>query len=143
MKTELITVLKQSQKQDLLKLYHQAWWSKDRTEDHVDFILANSSLYVGIVDSQTNRLLGFLRVLTDYFKFAYIYDVIVDENHQNLGLGKQLIQSVMDHPSLQTIPYIELVCKKTKQSYYEQFGFTDNYGDSTSMRFVRPGVKSL
>ncbi len=49
MKTKIIHCLDDQHKNDLLSLYQGEWWSKDRTPEDVEIILANSSFYIGIV----------------------------------------------------------------------------------------------
>lgn len=130
-------LLDEKQKNDLLSLYQNNWWSYNRTKQDVDFILKNSSFYVGIVDVNDNRLIAFSRILTDYFQFSYIYDVIVHKDYRNLGLGKQLIQTIINHPALKDVKNIELVCRKDMMQFYKNLGFSEDYGKSISMRLQR------
>ena len=55
MKTKIIHFLDEQHKMDLLSLYHDAWWSSDRTNEDVEIILSKSSFYIGIV-TDTNHL---------------------------------------------------------------------------------------
>lgn len=138
MKTNIISSLGEQHKLELLLLYHNSWWSKDRTSSDVDIILANSSFYIGIVLEKTNKLIAFSRVLTDYFQFSYVYDVIVDEAYRGHGFGKILIEEIINNPKLRNIKNIELVCRKEMMPFYNQFGFTDDYKQSVSMRLQKP-----
>ncbi len=97
---------------------------------------------MGIIEIESNKLIAFSRVLTDYFKFSYVYDVIVDRQYRGHGLGKQLMEIIIHHPSMQNIQNIELVCRKDMIPFYAQFGFTDNYGGSVSMRLQRSLVQA-
>lgn len=47
--------------------------------------------------------IGYARVLTDYVRFAYLMDVFVVEEHRGQGLGKWLMQCVLEHPDLQRV----------------------------------------
>ena len=136
MKTKIIHFLDEQHKMDLLSLYHDAWWSSDRTNEDVEIILSKSSFYIGIV-TDTNQLIAFSRVLTDYFQFSYIYDVIVQKMYRGHGLGKKLIETIINHPDIKDIKNIELVCRKEMMPFYSQFGFTEEYGQSISMRLQR------
>jgi ribosomal protein S18 acetylase RimI-like enzyme len=77
----------------LHRLYRKQWWSNNRSLDETKRCVAGSQIRIGLVDSQ-NNLVGFTRVLTDYIFKAFLFDVIVDESHRGLGLGRQLIQAV-------------------------------------------------
>jgi len=136
MKTKTVHFLDEQHKMDLLSLYHDAWWSSDRTNEDVEIILSKSSFYIGIV-TDTNQLIAFSRVLTDYFQFSYIYDVIVQKMYRGHGLGKKLIETIINHPDIKDIKNIELVCRKEMMPFYSQFGFTEDYGKSISMRLQR------
>ena len=123
-----------AQKQDLLALYKNEWWSADRTLEDIEIILAKSSLIIGLLDLTSSRLIGFTRVLSDYFKYAYIYDVIIHREFRGLDLGKKLLDLVLQHPELKNLTSIELTCRKNMMSFYQKFGFTENYGESIAMR---------
>ena len=133
----VINSISEDQEKDLLALYKNEWWSCDRTENDVKVILKNSSLIFGLVDTNTNKLIGFTRVLTDFFKFVYIYDVIIDPKYRDMKLGKKLINTVLEHPAIHGINSVELICKKEMMSFYKQFGFTENYGESIAMRKLK------
>ena len=131
--TKIIDNLNNKQKKELHAFYQKEWWSNDRTLEDIEFILKHSSFYIGLVDDN-DKLLAFARILTDYFQFAYVYDVIVAEENRERGLGKKLMEAIIIHPALRNIKNIELVCRREKQSFYEQFGFSTNYGKSVAMR---------
>lgn len=120
---------------DLLELYKNEFWTYDRVENDLDVILSKSSFIIGLVDITSNKLIGFTRGLTDYFRFAYIYDVIVHPDYRSLGLGRKLMKLALEHKDIQTIRNVELVCKKDMTSFYQDFGFSENYGnDLIAMR---------
>jgi GNAT superfamily N-acetyltransferase len=75
--------------------------------------------------------------LTDYFKYAHIYDVIVDEKYRGHGFGRKLIETVLNYPSLATIEVIQFTCRKKLIPFYEKFGFSIDYGESASMNLRR------
>lgn len=89
---------------------------------------------IGLVDRSSNKMVAFTRVLTDYFRFAYIYDVIVHGDYRAHGLGKMIINLVLNHKDIKSIKNVELVCRKDRMSFYKQFGFSEDYGASIPMR---------
>ena len=130
----MVHQLTATQKQDVLVLYKNEWWSAERTLEDIETIIQKTSLIIGLVDPTSNRLIGFTRVLSDYFKYAYIYDVIVHPDYRGLHLGKKLLALVLQHPDLKNLNCIELTCRKNMMSLYKQFGFSDDYGESIAMR---------
>lgn len=133
---EFINTLSESHKDQLLELYNNEWWSKDRKREDIEKILQGSSFIVGIINKSNTDLVAFARILTDYFKYAYIYDVIVKENHRNFGLGHVLLEAVIQHPKLKDLKCIELSCLEEMKPFYEKYGFSDKYEISIPMRKV-------
>lgn len=112
----IIHELNDKQLVDLQKLYKQGWWSSNRTINDCKKIVDNSSIIFGMVDHK-NNLIAFSRVLTDYFLFSYIYDVLVDSKYQGLGLGRRVVEEIINYPALQGINNIELVCPKEMMDF--------------------------
>lgn len=131
---KVVHKLTHDQKKDLLVLYKNAWWSCDRTLENIETILKNSSLIIGLVDPADDRLIGFTRILSDYFEYAYIYDVIVLPNYRGLKLGKKILELALQHPDIKDIKFIELTCTEQMKPFYERFGFSENYGETIAMR---------
>ena len=131
---KIVHELSETHKTQLLELYQHEWWSIGRTKEDVEAILAGSSFVIGIVEQDTHTLVGFSRMLTDFFKYAYVYDVIVAKDYRGLGLGNLLLKSIIEHPKLNHITNIELVYRKAFMPFYEKFGFSSDYGESVAMR---------
>jgi predicted GNAT family N-acyltransferase len=130
----IVHTLSEEQKYQLLNLYQGEWWSKNRTQEDVNTIVENSSLIFAYIKQETGSLIGFARVLTDFYKYAYIYDVIVEATHRKLGLGKKIMESIVHHPKLNHIKCIELTCRNDMTPFYDQFGFSKDYGTTIPMR---------
>ena len=128
--------LNEKQKDELLEMYQNEWWSKNRSKDDVDFILQNSSFIIAIINNKNSELCAFSRILTDYFKFSYVYDVIVSTTYRGQGVGKLLLQEITQHPILKKVGSIEVFCRKDTMLFYQQFEFTEDYGLSVAMRKV-------
>lgn len=66
------------------------------------------------------RLVGLARVLTDGVEVAYLCDLAVEPDVQGLGIGKRLINEVMEH-----CKGAELVLRDSNLStgFYEHLGF--------------------
>jgi len=131
---DVVYNLDAAQKIDLLYFFQNEWWSDTRTEGDLETILKGSSFIVGMLDPDDGRLVAFSRVLTDTFMFAYIYDVIVLRGYRRQGLGKLLIETTLAHPMIKNIKSVELICMKELIPFYQNFGFTTDYGFSVSMR---------
>ncbi len=100
-------------------------------------LMLKNCISFGLVENKTQNLVGYARVLTDEIKYAYIFDVMVDEKHRGEGLGKQLLDAIIQHPKLQHIKYFELTCVPEMMAFYENFGFSGDYGEVRPMRYSR------
>src|SRR6202030_1992513 len=60
---------------------------------------------------EKGRQAGFARVCTDSATFAYLMDVYVLAEHRGQGLGRWLIECVMEHPRLAGLRRISLVTR--------------------------------
>lgn len=126
--------LSEKNKMELLEMYQHEWWSVGRTLKDIETIIDHSSFIICILDQEYNKLVAFSRILTDHFKFAYVYDVIVEREHRGTGLGDMLLNAISNHPILNNIGSIELICRKEMMPFYKKYGFSDDYGASVSMR---------
>ena len=119
---------------ELLTLFHSAWWMSDRTAEETERILRESDILVALVDPPSDRLTGFARVLTDFTHIALILDVVVAPEHRSSGHGATLMSTIVDHPHLQTVRSLELVCQPDLVPFYRRWGFTTEVGQSLLMR---------
>lgn len=115
--------LTEQQTKDVYRLMRQQWWGGHRTLEQVQTMVAHSSLTIALAEQQTGRIVGFARTLTDFVFRATIYDVMVDTNYQGRGLGRQLLNTLCEHPRLQNVSLIYLACEPALFSFYRQWGF--------------------
>ncbi|MBE0483846.1 MAG: GNAT family N-acetyltransferase [Bacterioplanes sp.] len=132
---EVIFQLSEEQVKQLHQLYQTVWWAKGRSLEDTQKCVAGSQICIGLVDSNEN-LIGFTRILTDYIYKALLFDVIVCESHQGIGLGRKLVSLVKEHEQLQAVKHFELYCLAELEGFYEGHGFTAAMGDLQLMRCV-------
>ena len=122
--------LTDDQIQQLTDLYEKHWWSKGRTREDITKMLQGclSVCLVKAAGSNTDnkQLIGYTRVITDYVFKAIIFDVIVDEEYRGKGLGRCLLEAVLEHPDLAGIKHFELYCAPEMEAFYEKWGFSSN-----------------
>jgi predicted GNAT family N-acyltransferase len=120
----------------LHELSQRMWWSIDRTKEDIATMLKHC-LPFAVIDNNTQRLVGFARVLTDEIRYAYIYDVMTDESVRRKGIGKMVMLAILSHTNLSQVKYFELTCAPEMSGYYEQLGFSNNYENVIPMRLVK------
>lgn len=104
----------------VLELFQCADWTRDRTFEETKALLMQSSLVLSAWDG--NRLVAIARVLTDFLFRATVYDVIVRPEDQLRGIGRMLMDKLLDHPKLSHIPAVFLLTRD-KQLFYQKLGF--------------------
>lgn len=95
------------------------------------------SVCVGAYDGSVQ--VGFARAVTDRATFANIVDVFVLPPHRGHGVGKALMQALLDQPALQGLRRITLATADA-HSLYAQFGFAPLADPERHMELHRPSV---
>ena len=98
----------------------RSYWAKGIRREVVARSLENSLCFGVYRDTEQ---IGFARVISDYATYAYIGDVFIVESYCGHGLGKWLMQCIMEHPRLQGLRRWSLVTADA-HGLYAQFGFT-------------------
>ncbi|MBU7315745.1 GNAT family N-acetyltransferase [Paenibacillus oleatilyticus] len=99
-------------------LLQTSYWAAHRSKETVLRSFENSlcfGLYYG------EAQVGFMRVVTDYATFAWVCDVIVHPDHRGQGLGKSLMQFLVEHPAVQGTRMV--LGTRDAHGLYEQYGF--------------------
>jgi len=115
----------------LMHLYRQAPWAKGRTAKQAGQMLTHTDRVLSAWDGE--RLVGFSRVLTDYVFRASIWDVIVDKEYQNQGIGTALVERILHHPALKEVELFWLCTRMP--DFYERLGFSSK--EQTGMVWTR------
>jgi GNAT superfamily N-acetyltransferase len=114
----------------------ECYWAKGIPREVVARSIENS-LCFGVY--RDGRQVGFARVISDYATYAYIGDVFVLESHRGRGLGKWLMECIMQHPRLQGLRRWSLVTRDA-HGLYMQFGFTPLKAPERYMELHDPEV---
>lgn len=89
---------------DFAYIHHQltekSYWAKEQSRAKTERAFAGS-LAFGVYHQ--NQQIGFARLITDYTRFGWLCDVMIDENWRGHGLGSWLASCVRAHPELATV----------------------------------------
>ncbi len=99
-------------------LLQATYWAGTRSRETIARTMRHS-LNFGLFHGR--QQIGFARVVTDHATVGYLCDVVIAPAHQGQGLGKWMLQVILDHPELRTCR-IDLFTKDA-QTFYQQFGF--------------------
>jgi predicted N-acetyltransferase YhbS len=85
-------------------------------------MLKNANLTITAWDN--DKLVGISRSLTDFSYVAYLADLAVDQEYQQSGIGKQLIEETKLRLGPECM--IVLLAAPKANEYYEHIGFEHN-----------------
>ncbi len=109
----------------VIALYKSSTLGARRPVDKPDVfqgMITNANIVITAWDKE--KLVGIARALSDLVYVTYLADLVVHENYQQQGIGKQLI----DLTQAQAAPDCMLVLLSAPQAndYYPKLGFTHN-----------------
>jgi GNAT superfamily N-acetyltransferase len=82
---------------------------------------------------------GFARVISDFATIAYLGDVFVLESHRGRGLGRWMMECIMQHPALHGLRRCILVTRDAHE-LYAKVGFAGLKAPERYMELHRPDV---
>ncbi|KRD99226.1 GNAT family N-acetyltransferase [Priestia aryabhattai] len=114
-------------------IYHSVGWKK-HDEEKIKKVFQSSNVVAIAYDE--NKIVGFGRALSDGVFNAAIYDVVIDEQYQNKGIGQQIIENLL--APLNDISCVHLVSTAGNEEFYKKAGFRKM---KTGMaRYLKPAL---
>jgi GNAT superfamily N-acetyltransferase len=98
----------------------ESFWAPGISRAEVVQGAENSALVVGAF--LDGRQIGFVRVISDKTRFAYILDAYVAEEYRRKGIGRQMMRHVLAHRELKDV-YQWLLRTKDAHGVYGALGF--------------------
>jgi GNAT superfamily N-acetyltransferase len=112
----------------------EAYWARWRTRADVEKQVAAAWRVVGVYEADSGEQVGFARAISDGVSDAYLADVFVVEEHRGHGLGKLIVETMIEQGPGSALRWI--LSTRDAHGLYRQFGF-DEPGDAF---LVRPGA---
>lgn len=118
----IISTDKEKLQQEIIHNYlsKESYWAKNIPMELIKKSIEGSFCF-GMYD--TEKQVGFARVVTDFATFGYLADVFVLETYRGQGLGKWMVAEILNCPALQGFRRWMLGTKDAHE-LYRQFGFT-------------------
>ena len=109
----------------LLKLQRlfrkHAFWAEQRSIGDLRRMLRGSPVVVTLWRGK--RLVGFGRASSDGIHRAVLWDIVVAGDLQGRGLGRQVVEALLDSPRLRNVERVYLMTTKSA-GFYRQLGFS-------------------
>ena len=106
--------------EDIVRLLKLTYWADKRPIEQIERSLRHSACY-GVRLDDTQKLVGFARVITDYATNYYLCDVIVDPEYRHQGLGTALIAHIESQPVYAGLR--GMLITRDAHALYEKFGY--------------------
>jgi len=117
----------------ICELLSHTYWAADRPVAAIASSIDHSLCYGIYFNGQQ---IGFARVITDFSTIFWLCDVVIDCDHREKGLGKELIKFVLSDPALRGL--------NAFLATMDAFGLYEKYGFIKSERFMyRPGTPAV
>lgn len=109
--------------EDYWDLFQTTGWNDEYnfTQQDLENAIKNSWYLNSIYDS--DKLIGFGRVIADGVHHALIVDLIIHPDYQSQGLGSKLLDKLVTKCKDAKIRDIQLFAARDKFEFYEKFGF--------------------
>ena len=98
-------------------------WAQDRTIKQIKQMLANSNVIITLW--KTNNLVGFGRATTDHVYRAVLWDIVVSQDLQRVGLGKIIVEELLKDKKINSAERVYLMTTNSEE-FYKQLGFKIN-----------------
>lgn len=121
---------------DILYLYNDVGWSS-YTKD-IDSLIKSIKNSLKVISVWDNDLLvGLIRVVGDGHSIIYIQDVLILQKYQNRGIGKRLIEIILD--KYKNVRQKVLLTDKQEKNilFYKKVGFSmaEEFGCVSFVKF--------
>ena len=103
-------------------LSNRSYWGQGRAIETVRKSIENSICY-GLYN-EDQLFVGFARVVSDFTIFAYLLDLFILENYRKQGLGKRLVDHIVNNEMFEDIRFWRLDTKDAHE-LYRKFGFRE------------------
>ena len=102
----------------ICELLNNSYWAAERPKDIIEKSIENSICF-GVYHNE--KQIGFARCVTDYATVYWLADVVIDNEYRGKGLGKELVNAVINHDELKGC--FGVLATRDAQGLYEKYGF--------------------
>jgi GNAT superfamily N-acetyltransferase len=114
-----------------------SYWAQNRPIEIMQRAVENAlnfGLYCG------EEMVGYARIVTDYATFSWLCDVVIVPQHRGHGLGKWLVECIVNHPELKDQRRIMLATRDAHELYRVHGGFELIHNPDRWMEKINPNT---
>lgn len=108
--------------------------TEEKFNQYLDELAKNQYIFV-IFDNQKNKIIGTgsiiieSKIIHNFGIVGHIEDIVIDINYRNYGLGKLIVNFLVDFAKSKNCYKVILTCNNFNLEFYEKIGFNkkDNF----------------
>ena len=104
-------------------------WAQQRHIKEIKQMLSSSEVVVSVWKNKS--LIGFGRATSDKVYRAVLWDIVVDNKHQRMGIGKQIVHSLLSNQLISKVEKVYIMTTK-----YEKFYTKMNFKIGTNQKLM-------
>ena len=110
---------------EIVNLYKAGnWWKEDYDSSSIKFLIKGSHKFAVVINKDENKAIGMGRLISDGVSDAYIQDLIILDDYRGLGLGKKLVNYLVNYCKKNKINWIGLISEPDQDGFYSKLGFS-------------------
>ena len=95
-------------------------WAQKRHIKEIKQMLSSSDVVVSVWEN--TKLIGFGRATTDKIYRAVLWDIVVDNKYQRMGIGKQIVNSLLSNKFLLKVEKVYIMTTSC-EGFYSKMNF--------------------
>ena len=99
------------------------WWREHYDPSHIPPMLRGSYAVAIAIDVATGETIGMGRAISDGASDAYIQDVIVEEPYRGRGIGRRIVDALLERCSADGILWVGVVAEPDSVAFWKRAGF--------------------
>jgi GNAT superfamily N-acetyltransferase len=109
---------------EIIELYKAGgWWKETYDKSAIQSMIKGSFAFTIAVDKNSGRAIGMGRLISDGVSDAYIQDLVVLPTYRSYGIGKKLVNVLLDHCLSKGIVWVGLIAEPEQGGFYLPLGF--------------------
>lgn len=119
-----IKLVKEWIEEEIVNLYKSAgWWKNSYDSKNINSLIKGSYAFAVVVKNPEGKAIGMGRILSDGVSDAYIQDVVILPEYRKKGLGRMLVNFLLNVCISHRILWIGLVSEPNQDCFYSSCGF--------------------
>ena len=109
---------------DIVNLYKAGgWWKEHYDSSGIKRLIDGSFVFAVAVEKKSGKAVGMGRVISDGVSDAYIQDLVVLPEYRKQGVGKQIVESLLDKCLSEGLHWVGLIAEPGQDKFYTALGF--------------------